>query len=1049
MAPPSLVSGSSFVTAAPKGEKDGPRKSKIAAGLALTQKRVVGLSKYVKVVTISDGTEVTVELASESRLTLQWRGHPDLEMDECCTLYEYPQTHKAHQIPKYGAHARGLHEPTINLRKFSSRSTKSQFSSTKLYSVLRLRRTLGLTNAGSEGDEDRMSSSRKKGETPQTRFSQSKEEREEETERKHELLSEMILAIVKLDDGEAVGTVRDSTGASILHALLLANTPQSKDLALKLLAVRPSWLMHVHSLKGDVHGKGDGHADEHVADSVFEGEGLLHIAAVNREEGLAEQLCDLAVKQGGGDALMTMLWQQATGVFFTASSPQWRFGGSAISYLVVFDMELLLHRLLRDEKDELFKAVNDTRAMHDKQTLLDALSDDGAKGEYRDYKAHPKAEAAPRGYRTTDPNTEYLPLHAAVACGNTRMYDFLADLQRRDDLVARGYSPLTLSARLGLHKMFRHVLQRATRVDLWGPIKQHQVPLMEIDPAGIMTDSNVSVMALLARHDASKATQQMLLDSFLNGFLFKLFRDKWAKWARIYYLVNLAILVAFTLVLTIVAAPSVLFDHAPTIDRADEIESRNYGSNVYSSRGLTWALLVFAAVLLFEELREFILWFLAYRLQLKRRYETHGLPSVLWNSWRQQIQRMAPLRYVTSIFALTAASLVLREHDNGMGEMVAERSTVTVRVLLAFSSFFAWFLVLQEIAIPFEKFGIFTVLVFKMLRKDVTVWLLLFTPICLGFTTALTAVSTYPSWASRWGSWWLVFETLLLYALTGEPPQIVDGPHASEILGEDVGNRGIFRAFDDDSGRGAVTHLISFYFFYICFQLIVVLLLINLLIAMMSSTYGKTMEGATLEWRVNLARTIIRYEVLLFTRHWSSQVGEIDPERLSWYMPFQSYDPSVRAFPGTSDGSGGGGKKGAFGDFFGADEDPPGVVLGGRSKYGGLDAPFAEPTTPRATAAEQNAAITAKISELQEEVRRMRTETAFARRSSSVLDPSAFGPPSPVEAPPQIRVQYSTSGNATRSEEAQSRADAAAEGSGASPEGSRVARSNSLMSGRV
>ena len=44
-------------------------------------------------------------------------------------------------------------------------------------------------------------------------------------------------------------------------------------------------------------------------------------------------------------------------------------------------------------------------------------------------------------------------------------------------------------------------------------------------------------------------------------------------------------------------------------------------------------------------------------------------------------------------------------------------------------------------------------------------------------------------------------------------------------------------------------------------------------------------------------------------------------------------------------------------DFFGADEDPPGVVLGGRSKYGGLDAPFAEPTTPRATAAEQNAAI--------------------------------------------------------------------------------------------
>ena len=42
---------------------------------------------------------------------------------------------------------------------------------------------------------------------------------------------------------------------------------------------------------------------------------------------------------------------------------------------------------------------------------------------------------------------------------------------------------------------------------------------------------NVSVMELLARHDASKATQQMLLDSFLNGFLFKLFEQKYPYWS--------------------------------------------------------------------------------------------------------------------------------------------------------------------------------------------------------------------------------------------------------------------------------------------------------------------------------------------------------------------------------------------------------------------------------------------------------------------------------------------------------------------------------------
>ena len=58
-----------------------------------------------------------------------------------------------------------------------------------------------------------------------------------------------------------------------------------------------------------------------------------------------------------------------------------------------------------------------------------------------------------------------------------------------------------------------------------------------------------------------------------------------------------------------------------------------------------------------------------------------------------------------------------------------------------------------------------------------------------------------------------MFETLLLYALTGEPPQIVDGPHASEILGEDLGNLGLPHAFSDEYGRGSVAHLVTFYFF--------------------------------------------------------------------------------------------------------------------------------------------------------------------------------------------------------------------------------------------
>ena len=40
-------------------------------------------------------------------------------------------------------------------------------------------------------------------------------------------------------------------------------------------------------------------------------------------------------------------------------------------------------------------------------------------------------------------------------------------------------------------------------------------------------------------------------------------------------------------------------------------------------------------------------------------------------------------------------------------------------------------------------------------------------------------------------------------------------------------------------------------------------LLVNLLIAMMGDTYGTTKENATLEWRVDFARRVLRLELQL------------------------------------------------------------------------------------------------------------------------------------------------------------------------------------------
>ena len=77
--------------------------------------------------------------------------------------------------------------------------------------------------------------------------------------------------------------------------------------------------------------------------------------------------------------------------------------------------------------------------------------------------------------------------------------------------------------------------KQARLVWVWGPVTQYSVDLQQIDPA---SGGCGSVMQLIARPHARRSTRKMLLDSFMTGFLHKLYRQKWDKfgwklhWAR-------------------------------------------------------------------------------------------------------------------------------------------------------------------------------------------------------------------------------------------------------------------------------------------------------------------------------------------------------------------------------------------------------------------------------------------------------------------------------------------------------------------------------------
>ena len=92
--------------------------------------------------------------------------------------------------------------------------------------------------------------------------------------------------------------VPDASGAYPLHALLVANTKASIELALRIMELRPDLITQAH---------GPGR---------FIGENALHILAVNRRYEAFERLVGLACRLLDDSSLRALLFTQAEGKFF-------------------------------------------------------------------------------------------------------------------------------------------------------------------------------------------------------------------------------------------------------------------------------------------------------------------------------------------------------------------------------------------------------------------------------------------------------------------------------------------------------------------------------------------------------------------------------------------------------------------------------------------------------------------------------------------------------------------------------------------------------------
>ena len=349
-----------------------------------------------------------------------------------------------------------------------------------------------------------------------------------------------------------------------------------------------------------------------------------------------------------------------------------------------------------------------------------------------------------------------------------------------------------------------------------------------------------------------------------SGFLYEQYADKWAptswradkKWAlRNIFLFRIALVATHVILISLIAAPSILMP-----DGARSFPVTEHAPDLATMAGWVTLELIFAV---FVSLLE--LWEIVFSLLPDEDEDADSawlMTSRVKQAWRKMCERGGQVLLLSTCASVASCSALLMEDAS------AAREHGWVRMCLAVGSSIAWIVLLTEGCILFRELNLFVNVVFNALVTDVVQFLAVFTPILIGFTTGINALmQLQPTWATRWGSWWLTLENLLLLSLSQEPPMVFDdSPSPSSI----VGLLGDFSVHGSDS----VLPTLLYYALFVLYLIVSVVLLINLLIAMMSARFEKKKTQADLDTRVAFCRLVLRFErIVELTNRFFSPTG--------------------------------------------------------------------------------------------------------------------------------------------------------------------------------
>ena len=670
-----------------------------------------------------------------------------------------------------------------------------------------------------------------------------------------ELLRRVVLAFAA-QHPEQFGESVDPVGAHPIHALLVGNNEDSLALAMKIYEMAPKELTRVHGSK------------------LFLGESALHIAAVNRHEALIVKMVQLGCKHLPREELSTWLRSQAEGNFFRDPPQRW-YGGTALGYACSFGL---------------------------KAAVVALLSAGSSKTESPILSLNERADACRL--------TGALPLHCVVANKNMEMYEFLTNKlgygvrakqgaltklgQLSASLMINNLSPLQLAARLGDQITTRYIIKRQSEIEwVWGPVTQYALSLEGIDSSGT---GGGDIMELIVTVGAHQRTTEMVLDSFMNGFIHQLYLSKWRKFGRKLHMVR--IILEGVLLAGLVLQVLMLKERSST-ESIDDAAASLMPINV--------AILVIIAVIFALEARFAYLFAINNRGANDARLDFWQMVKKVRGFCRQHAVEVVLLRCLCTIIGtcimfssvLSAPEAVegrqLRRQggdgandgaaDVGFVQHVDEGTWPLLWIAQTFGLLLTFFQVATLVSTPYEKSSILLFTIIEMLKKDLATFMGLM--IWLTLAAYMGLYTLYPRsgdaslpFAEPMNGLGTSFLSIADMNLYGAP--LVIDPYAASL--------------DGLSGSQLVALLLWLVLYY-AFLVLSAILMLNLLIAMMAETFVTVTSDATLQSRLTFATSVIKLELLARSLGMGTRVGERSRTGEKWVYKFKAFKKMKRETP--------------------------------------------------------------------------------------------------------------------------------------------------------